>query len=44
MIQKIMHNYVKKRIISPTAMVAKTSIIEDPCIIENDVSRQGQLH
>jgi acetyltransferase-like isoleucine patch superfamily enzyme len=36
-IQKIMHNYVKKRIVSPTATVAKTSIIEDPCIIEDDV-------
>ncbi len=36
-IQKIMCNFVKKRVISPTASVAKTSIIEDPCIIEDDV-------
>jgi len=36
-IQKILRSCIKKRIVSPSASVARTSIIEDPCIIEDDV-------
>jgi NDP-sugar pyrophosphorylase family protein len=38
LVQKVLHEEVTKNIISPNASIAKSSIIEGPCIIEDDVN------
>jgi UDP-N-acetylglucosamine diphosphorylase / glucose-1-phosphate thymidylyltransferase / UDP-N-acetylgalactosamine diphosphorylase / glucosamine-1-phosphate N-acetyltransferase / galactosamine-1-phosphate N-acetyltransferase len=38
LIQKVLHEEVTQNIISPKASIAKSSIIEGPCIIEDDVN------
>ncbi|HKG30041.1 MAG TPA: hypothetical protein VKA91_02120, partial [Nitrososphaeraceae archaeon] len=38
LVQKVLHEEVTQNIISPKASIAKSSIIEGPCIIEDDVN------
>jgi UDP-3-O-[3-hydroxymyristoyl] glucosamine N-acyltransferase len=38
LVQKVLHEEVTRDIISPKASIAKSSIIEGPCIIEDDVN------
>jgi UDP-N-acetylglucosamine diphosphorylase / glucose-1-phosphate thymidylyltransferase / UDP-N-acetylgalactosamine diphosphorylase / glucosamine-1-phosphate N-acetyltransferase / galactosamine-1-phosphate N-acetyltransferase len=38
LVQKVLHEEVTQNMISPNASVAKSSIIEGPCIIEDDVT------
>jgi UDP-N-acetylglucosamine diphosphorylase / glucose-1-phosphate thymidylyltransferase / UDP-N-acetylgalactosamine diphosphorylase / glucosamine-1-phosphate N-acetyltransferase / galactosamine-1-phosphate N-acetyltransferase len=37
LVQKVLHEEVTQNIISPNASIAKSSIIEGPCLIEDDV-------
>ncbi len=38
LVQKVLHEEVTQNMISPNASIAKSSIIEGPCIIEDDVT------
>jgi acetyltransferase-like isoleucine patch superfamily enzyme len=38
LVQKVLHQEVTRNMISPNASIAKSSIIEGPCIIEDDVT------
>lgn len=38
LVQKVLQDEVTQNIISPKASIAKSSIMEGPCIIEDDVN------